>query len=161
MQQGQLALSMMTPEQRKAAVEDALSKASPEERKQMEAQQRAMQTKFEKASVEEKKQLAQQAHIMQDIGVFCRHLRPEGANPDKPLGTVDVLGAMAECGSFGSLTTAIKSAPAEQQKSTIRSFLAMEQTLLDVGTEDDVAALKESKAKPEQRRPLLLLLWIL
>ena len=33
MQQGQLALSMMTPEQRKAAVEDALSKASPEERK--------------------------------------------------------------------------------------------------------------------------------
>ena len=36
LQQGQLALSMMTPEQRKAAVEKAMAQATPEQRKEME-----------------------------------------------------------------------------------------------------------------------------
>ena len=152
MQQGQLALSMMTPEERKAAVEHALSQATPEERKAMEAQQKEMQEKMEKASLEEKQQMSQQARMMQDMGLFLRHLRPEGSDPNKVLGTVDVLGAMAECTSFASLTTAIKGQTAEQQKTTIRAFLMMEKKLLEIGTEADVAALRASKSKPEQRR---------
>lgn len=161
MAQGQLALSMMTAEQRKAAVDQALAKASPEEKKDLERQQKEMQRKFANASPEERAAMQQQAMIMQDIGVFCRHLRPEGGDPDKPLGTVDVLGAMAECGSFANLTTAIKNAPAEQQKTTIKAFMQLEQALVEHGTEADSAALKASKAKPEQRRPLLLMLYIL
>jgi len=161
MAQGQLALSMMTPEQRKAAVETALSKATPEEKKQLEKQQKEMQQKFAKATPEERASMQQQAMIMQDIGVFCRHLRPEGGDPDKPLGTVDVLAAMAECGSFGNLTAAIKNAAPEQQKLTIKAFMDLEQALLENGTEADAAALRERKSKPEVRRPLLLMLYIL
>merc|ERR1712185_885754 len=107
-----------------------------------------MTDKLEKASPEERAQMAQQAHMMQDMGVFCRHLRPEGGDPNKVLGTVDVLGAMAECASFGSLTQAIKNTPADQQKSTIRAFLAMEKALLAPATPADAAALRESRAKP-------------
>ena len=44
MQQGQLALSMMTPEQRKSAVDKALTAASPEERKMMEQQKKKIRT---------------------------------------------------------------------------------------------------------------------
>ena len=60
--------------------------------------------------------------MMKDMGVFCQHLRPEGAGPerDQPMGTVAVLAAMAECPSFESLTVAIKNAPADQQKATTR-----------------------------------------
>ena len=93
--------------------------------------------------------------MMQDIGVFCRHLRPEGGDPNKVLGTVDVLGAMAECASFASLTQAIKNSPAEQQKTTIRAFLQMEQALLSVMTEAD-AEVPDASVNAENFTELLL-----
>ena len=96
--------------------------------------------------------MAQQAQVMQDMGVFCQHLRPEGANRDKHLGTVEVLAAMAECPSFESLTVAIKNAPADQQKATVLAFINLERTLLEHGTEADAASLREIKTKPEKKR---------
>ena len=162
MQADQFALAMMSPEQRKAAMEDALTKASPAERKAMEEQQKEMRQKVEKASPEERAVMAQQAHIMQDMGVFCRHLRPDGiGGKTKLYGTVDVLAAMAECPSFESLTTAIKTTPAEQQKATVLIFIQLEKALLEHGVAADVAALSAVKTKPEKKRPLLLLLWVL
>jgi len=161
MQQGQMALAMMTPDQRKKVVEDALSKASPEERKEMEVQKNLMQQKMKDASPEERLQMAQQAQMMQDMGVFMRFLKPTAEEPNKLLGTVDVLAALAECPSFANLTEAIKKAPADQQKTTIRAFLMIEKTLKEMATTADAAALSESKAKPESRRPLLLLLLVL
>jgi len=161
LQAGQLALAMMTPEQRKQAVEQALAKASPEERKAMEAQQREMQQKMEKASPEERAAMAQQAHLMKDMGVFCQNLRPTGGLIDRSLGSVDVLAAIAECPSYESLTTAIKGLEADEQKAVVRAFITLEQAILAHATATDAEALRGIKTKPEKKRPLLLLLWVL
>jgi len=164
MQAGQLALAMMTPEQRKAAAEEALAKATPEERKAMEAQQREMQKKMEQASPEERSAMAQDFHIMKDVAAIVLQLRPKSADAEalsKPLSTVDVLVAMAECPSFESLTAAIKNLEADAQKAVVRAFIALEQALLAHATEADAAALRAVKTKPEKKRPLLLLLWAL
>eukprot|EP00316_Scyphosphaera_apsteinii_P012230 CAMPEP_0119317232 /NCGR_PEP_ID=MMETSP1333-20130426/42420_1 /TAXON_ID=418940 /ORGANISM="Scyphosphaera apsteinii, Strain RCC1455" /LENGTH=407 /DNA_ID=CAMNT_0007323105 /DNA_START=117 /DNA_END=1340 /DNA_ORIENTATION=+ len=161
LQAGQVALAMMTPAQRKQVIADALANASPEERDQMLAQQQKMQREMERASPAEQKQMAQQAAIMRDIGIFFQHLRPEGAETASVLGTVDVLAAMAECQLFEALNAVIKSLEEDKQKSVVRSFITLEQALMIHGVEADAVALRETKLKPEKKRPLLLLLWVL
>uniref|UniRef100_A0A7S0LMH3 Uncharacterized protein n=1 Tax=Coccolithus braarudii TaxID=221442 RepID=A0A7S0LMH3_9EUKA len=152
---------MMTPEERERAVQDMMAKATLEERKQMKAQQEQMKRELEQASPEERQQMAREAHMMRELGVFCKTLLPDSADPDKPIGTVAVLAAMAECSSFEALSMAIKSLEMEKQKAVVRTFITMEQALLKHATEADATALRELKIKPEKKRPLLLLLWVM
>jgi NifU-like protein involved in Fe-S cluster formation len=141
-----------------------LSKATPEERKQMEAQQREMQKKMEQASPEQRAAMAQDFHIMKDVGAIVKQLQPSVAGAEalnRVLTTVDVLSAMAECPSFESLTTAIKNLEPDQAKAVVRAFITLEQALLSHATAADAEALRAVKTKPEKKRPLLLLLWAL
>lgn len=159
LQAGQAALAMMSPEKRKQAIEDALSKATPEERAVFEKQQAAIRKQVERASPEERQQMAEQQVIMLNCGAFAQHLTPNSEAPDAPVGTVHVLAAMAECPAFSSLTEAIKGAPADKQKATVMTFINMEKALLQHAEAADATALRELKCKPEKKRPLLLLLW--
>lgn len=162
MAQGQAALSMMSPEQRKAAVESTMAKASPEERKAMQQQQKAMMKAWEKASQEERAQIIAQQQTARDVGVFCQGIKPDIADPNKELSTVDVLSAMATCPSFDALHENIKGLEAAEKKKVIVAFIALERALLEQATEEDARGLRESKdCGAEKRRALLLLLWLL
>lgn len=159
LQAGQAALAMMTPEKRKQAIEQALAKATPEERAMFEKQQAAIRKQVERASPEERQQMAEQQVIMLNCGAFAQRLAPDKEVHDKPLTTVDVLAAMAECPAFASLTEAIKTAPPEKQKEVVMTFINMEKALLQHAIEVDATALRDLKIKADKKRPLLLLLW--
>jgi len=163
MQAGQAALSMMSAEQRKQAMEQTLAKATPEERKQIQLQQKQMMKAWEKASPEEKQAMAQQQQTMKDVGAYCQGVKPDGANPNKELSTVDCMCAMATCPSFEALHETIKNLDAEEKKKTVMGFITLERALMEHASEEDAAGLRDSKdvSGAEKRRALLLLMWVL
>jgi len=162
MQAAQTAALMMTPQQRKAELEKAMRNATPQERKQMEKQQKEMQKMWESSSPEERAQIAAQQQIARDAGAFCHAMRPDPDDPDKVPSTVDVLNAITCCTSFEALHDNIKSQEGDDKKKVIMAFINLERWLLENAVEADVSGLKASKdAGAEKKRALLLLLWIL
>ena len=162
MKDAQTAALMMTPEQRKAELEKAMARATPQERKMMEKQQKDMQKMWENSSPEERAQIAAQQQIARDAGAFCQAMRPDPDKPDQEYSTIDVLTAITCCTSFEALHENIKSLEADDKKKVVMAFIGLEQWLLENAVEADASGLKASKsAGADKKRALLLMLWLL
>lgn len=137
----------MTPEQQKElqAAQEAYAKATPEQRKAIQAAAMAQMTPEQRAQAE----AAQRG--MQDMQAFCERIKPDPADPDKKLSTFDMITALASCPSFALIGEQCNAATID----------AIEAALLENAAEADAAALRDNTESPTMRRNVLLLFWAL
>jgi len=137
----------MTPEQQKEmqAAQEAYAKATPEQKKAIQAAAMAQMTPEQKAQAE----AAQRG--MQDMSAFCERIKPDPADPDKPLSTCDMITALASCPSFALIGEQCNAATID----------AIEAALLENAQEADAAGLRDNTESPTMRRNVLLLFWAL
>jgi len=129
LQQAQEAYAKATPEQKKAIQAAAMAQMTPEQKSQAEAAQRGMA----------------------DMSAFCERIKPDPADPDKPLSTCDMVTALASCPSFALIGEQCNSVTVD----------AIERVLLEQCEEADAAGLRDNTESPSMRRNVLLLFWAL
>lgn len=137
----------MTPEQQRQLqqAQEAYARASPEEKKKIQAAAMAQMTPEQRAQAE----AAQRG--MQDMSAFCERIKPNPSDPDKSLSTSEIVAALASCPSFATIG----------EQCNADTIDAMERCLLEQASDADAAALRENTESPEMRRNVLLLFWAL
>ena len=137
----------MSPEQQKElqAAQEAYAKATPEQRKAIQAAAMAQMTP------EQKQQAEAAQRGMQDMSAFCERIKPDPADPDKALSTCDMVTALASCPSFALIGEQVNAETVD----------AIERVLLEQALESDAAGLRDNTESPSMRRNVLLLFWAL
>ena len=85
------------------------------------------------------------------MSAFCERIKPDPADPDKPLSTCDMITALASCPSFALIGEQCNAATID----------AIEAALLENAQEADAAGLRDNTESPTMRRNVLLLFWAL